>query len=1046
LNLPGDINLRKLLIFLLLIFSAVSVASAQQAVHPSYNTKDVHFKSPRARQYVFRHFSTVNGLASNLVNGIKQDAQGYIWMATINGLQRYDGNKFITFKHIHDDPTSLPNNNIAAIYIDKKNNLWVATVDNKIGLFNTSSFKYREVPLAWDEKNYGLYLEKRFAETTEGLIISMRQHGNFLYKPEKNLFVRYDELFPLPKGWHFNAWFQQSGTNRYWIACDSGLAMYDPLTTHLNYRDHNPDNDPVIKSFEDERSLWGIWINKYNKVLVRVWPYNSGLPRLDYYNIKTGEKRKHYLSIEMYGSGYYEIDGITETSNGRMWVYGRSFIIEYTGDDNSYYTIPNEYKDEQSIKYGLAYYMFEDNQQNLWICTDNGVFRFNPEVQLFNNYNLIRPNGTGVVEGPTTTLFLENNKRLWVGCWGVGLYCYDKDINPIAVPSPFKEIQNTYSIWCILQHSVTGLIWMGLQNGEIIVYDPIKNKLQKFSPAVFEGRTIRQITEDKHGNLWFGTHGGHIIKWDVTAAKYKVTTGYKLYGKTGSVYKLITDNRGYIWVAAFGEGIHKIDPYHNKTLHVFTKDSSGQSLSWNMPLDILQYDDTTILVANGALDVINLKTNKVSHITSEDGLPSNSVQCVQRDDKGIVWLGLSNGLCRMNLKQKIFTTYDRRDGIAFDNFNAAGAFRLPDGRLAFNNDHDFLVFDPDKISENKILPHVQITGFRLGNSMLSLDSLKKTNKITLPYDNTSIAIDFSAFNYLNHGRVLYYYMLEGLEKDWHQGYTINQAAYNYLPPGIYTFKVKAENVDGVASKNISALTIKVNAPFWKTWSFYAFLVLVIAVFLYWIDRERLRRLRALEQVRIQVANDLYEDINTTLSNINILSEMAKIKADKDIDRSKSYIDQIHEKSRKMISAMDDILWWLAPENDAMDKTILRMEEFIEGMKSRYNAEIEMVIDEKIKKLSLNMKYRHEFFLIFKETVKAIVQIAGGRKTLMNIDCQKNHLVLKLHDATTCSSDNQSEMDSCVAKIKNRAASIKAETEVHSDKSGTSIIVLFPLLK
>src|SRR6185295_5052927 len=167
--------------------------------------------------------------------------------------------------------------------------------------------------------------------------------------------------------------------------------------------------------------------------------------------------------------------------------------------------------------------------------------------------------------------------------------------------------------------------------------------------------------------------------------------------------------------------------------------------------------------------------------------------------------------------------------------------------------------------------------------------------------------------------------------------------------------------------------------------------------LYLIDRERVNRMTELQQVRTQIAGNLHGDINTTLNNINMLSEMAKIKADKDITRSKEYIDQISEKSHNMIIAMDDMLWSIDPANDNMEKTILRMREFVEALMSRHGVNIQMQVDKKIQSLKPDMKSRHEFFLIFKETLLEMVQKTHGDDILIHIDLVKSKLSLQIHD-------------------------------------------------
>ncbi|RYF94077.1 MAG: hypothetical protein EOO02_23820 [Chitinophagaceae bacterium] len=287
------------------------------------------------------------------------------------------------------------------------------------------------------------------------------------------------------------------------------------------------------------------------------------------------------------------------------------------------------------------------------------------------------------------------------------------------------------------------------------------------------------------------------------------------------------------------------------------------------------------------------------------------------------------------------------------------------------------------------------------------------------------------------------YKLEDIDKEWRNADNSNQAIYTYLPAGKYTFLVRSEDAEGFVGKNITRLSIVVRPHFWKTWWFYSLLVLLAIVVLYWIDRERVDRLKDLQKVRTEIANNLHKDVTTTLSHINLLGEMAKIKADKDINRSKEYIDQISSKSHNMIIAMDDILWSIDPENDSMEKTLLRMMEFTDALKQRHGASIELEVDKKIRSLNLDMKVRNEFFLIFKEGLRMIVQYADGKDTLINIDLFRNKLSLKLQDATARLDTHIDEIERAIKEINTRSALIMAEADIQYDKNGIAIILLIP---
>jgi ligand-binding sensor domain-containing protein len=992
-----------------------------------------------AKQYSFLHFTTANGLAANFVNSMAQDEEGFMWFGTINGLQRYDGYKFVTFRSVRGNTSSLPIDNVSVLFYDKKFNLWIITADNKVGIFNTRTFHYKKVPLEGKEKK--VLNAASFTETADGkLLLHEFFSDTYQYDTLQQKFVVNNKVIPVPKGWRRGQVAWDPMIKKYWMSADSGLILYNPSTQKLSYRGHNVENDEVIQAFEKEVNVHNILVDAQQNISISTWPPLTAHPYLYNFNRKTKEIVKHNLSDQL-NIAYHEISGFVQQRNGRIWVLGRPFLAEWLADKKTLVPVANEYNNEQSIRFDYVTSWYEDGERNIWVGTDNGLYLFNPGAQKFNNYNLVRPGQKKAKEGPVQAALQTKEGNILIGCWGIGLYNYDKDLNPIPLPKSLQTSQDDLSVWDMLQHTKTGKIWIALQYGGIIVYDPATGNAQKIYPDVFEKRTIRQVKEDKDGNLWFGTHAGKIIKWDFNKAAGNINEGYLPVYQTGLVHKIAADNRGTIWIATLANGLLKINPQSNTVVRTFTNSVPGDNALINsVPTDILQYNDSTLVVVSNGLNLINLNTDKVTHITTAEGLPSNTAFCVQKDAKGILWLGMINGLCRANLEKNIYGMYDRRDGIAYDNFSVAGAHRLNDGRLLYATDHNFLIFDPNQFVQPDNPPDPDITSFKLANRSLLTDSLVSAGGITLSHNNNSIAIEFSVLSFLKQNQPQYYYILEGFDKDWRRADDGNQAVYTYLPPGNYVFKVKSRNQDGIYSKGFATLAIEVNLPVWKTWWFYALVLLVIVSVLYIIDKERLKRLKAVQSMRSQIAINLHQEVNVTLNDINLLSEIAKIKADKDIDRSKDYIDQITVKSRGMIESMDDMLWSIEPENDSMEKILLRLKEFTAGFMKTHGADIDISVDKDIPNLLIDMRTRYEFMYFYKEALNYIIRHSVCSTIYISFEYIKSRLYLKI--LAQCNQVQYEDVSSLHAKkeMEKRADALNAALDIIADRKSISIIL------
>jgi signal transduction histidine kinase len=365
---------------------------------------------------------------------------------------------------------------------------------------------------------------------------------------------------------------------------------------------------------------------------------------------------------------------------------------------------------------------------------------------------------------------------------------------------------------------------------------------------------------------------------------------------------------------------------------------------------------------------------------------------------------------------------------------------MPDGRLLFGTINSFLVLDPQEIERKQSPVYPFYTGFTSANRSLSVDSLMQKEIIRLSPNENSIVIEFSDMSYRKDYKL--WYKLEGLDKDWRRSDGLNQAIYSYLPSGDYMFTVRAEGEDGQI-KESKPLKIKVNPPFYLSWWFYGVISLVIASLTYWYDREKQAKRKAVEKTRSQIADDLYHEINVTLNNIYMLSEMARIKADNNAPLSKEYIGQIHTKSKTMITAMDDILWSIKPENDDMEKFFRRMRELAEALSHEKDATISLSIADKAKMLQPDAKHKLLFYQVFKEAIQATL-LAGGKQLTIEIDLVKGNLLFRLHDATATIDKSNEEIARLLKSLQERTAQLEGELDIESNHAGVSIAVAFPI--
>lgn len=679
----------------------------------------------QAKQYSFEHLSRKSGLIANSVQDIVQDDRGYIWVSSIFGLQRYDGNKFFTFHNGPGESYPLPSNNVRLLFIDSKHNLWVANNDNRIGIFNTRTYSYKAVSIPSIENNT-LYQISNLLETKDGKIILYTKQKVFMYQQRSSAFVAYDNFVPVPQGWLKQCLVSDTIHNKFIIACDSGIAVFDPLTGNLNYKGHNKDKNLLVNKLDKHTNLQRMMIDaKGNIFLVS---NANGISNFHHYNSNTGNIITYNLSNQLPGANQVVVNGVFVQKNGRVWIFGNLFLLEYDPGDEIFQLIENGCTDDNGIKFQNINKIIEDRENSLWVSTDNGVFFFNPQ---------------------------------------------------------------------------------------------------------------------KH--------------------------------------------------------------------------------SW------------------------------------KPGVP------------------------------------------------------------------------PDPV----------ITDFKMSNKSLRLDSLEKLSVITLPYDQNSISIEFNTLSFLNRENEVNYYKLEGIDKEWYRADKHNQAIYSSLPSGTYKFMVKLKTIQGISSPNITTLNIKVNHPMWKSWWFYGILVLLGGLSVYWLDRLRLSKILSMQQVRSEIGHNLHQQLNTALNNINLLSEMAKIKAEKDPEKSRDFINQISEKSRRMIDTMDDMLWIIAPENDNMEKVLLRMQQYAHELKHSNDLSVEITVDKRVKALTMDMHKRHEIFSFYKDMLTNVIN-SNATHANVRFNIVKSMLILHVQDDSTWYNKTISYNSQSMEQLRQKATDLHGKLDVLTDQAGTTMMLYFPI--
>lgn len=984
-------------------------------------------------KYHFIHLTTEEGIADNTINDIIQDRQGFMWFATNNGLQRYDGHQFRDYHFDFVNKNSLPSDVVAKLMEDDEGNVWAAC-NTGVAVISKLSQKPQRKSVVIGGKEVQMIVSQLFEDSRKNIWLVSQTHGIFLFDKKTQQFVSNNiaKWF----NWRTRQMVEEPATGNFWLACDSGIAYLDVKAQAM----YNYSNNPLHLALLQQPELFNVtiaglaidasntfWINtvrnNYQKsagIRYAAYSYNVALHTLSPY--QSPAKFNHTYVIDREKNLWIVGDNIIAINQGNKFIR-----VDYVSDDSA------------SYKTDILRCFYVDRQHNRWIGTDNGVFAFNAEEAKIKR-GLAFSAKQQPLEATVKSVLELADKKIWIATTGHGILEYSFNFKPLKQYSYLGDDDISYANVWSLYRAKNGKIWIGCEAGRVMIYDPTTQKFEKLTPNEFGLRTIRTITEDQQSNIWFGTQYGIIVKYDVAANRFMRYADFSAQG-LGNINHLMVDKNNNLWACTAGFGLLKMDVTTGKVIEQYQHSSSDlTTLSGNLVRRILEYNDSTMVVSATGINLFNTRTKKFTYITTADGLPSNNVAGLVKDAASNIWAGLNGALVKLSMPSKKVQVFAKSDGIVNTGFQQGAMQVLSDGRLVAGTLKDFIYLDPRDFRSNQPPPDVRITSFRVFQQELNIDSiLMHDDNIHLLSDQNFVAIDFSSLTYLNN-KLYYYYKLQGVDKDWVKTTNLS-AVYPYLRGGAYTFMVRCENGDGVSSRHIATLKIYIRPPFYERWWFFLLLAALTAGVLYFFHRVRVNRILDMQKVRGRIARDLHDDMGSTLSTINILSEMAKFKIDKDTDVTKDYIAKISDNSHRMMEAMDDIVWSINPMNDNMQKITARMREYATSLLEAKDIDYTFHVDEAVKHIKLDMEARRDFFLIFKEAVNNLVKYSQCKHAHIKIETYEYSLTMKIQDDGIGFIVADADSGNGLSNMQKRAQSLNAKLSVKSKPGvGTKILL------
>jgi ligand-binding sensor domain-containing protein len=793
--------------------------------------------------YTFHHISQSDGLLHTMVTAIVQDKKGFIWILTPTGLQRYDGSRFVNYPYDLNNANLLTNTRDANLFSDKENNcLWVMNGEiekldlqkNRFSLYTAASIMSDTVFKFYDYKD------------ANGMTIKAGTFG--FYNNVTNNYELFSSAAFLSPG-KSNLYIIDKENQEAWRANWLGLSLFSKKERAVYTHDYNPLKHPLLQLM-DKKELRGIlkdsrqnfWISTGGPLFYR---YNAVSKKMFSYSLSDIAIEKNDNTNR--AGGLLMVNCFFEDNHQNIWLgTSNGGLVQYISGKDSFVSTLNDENNKQGLHYNYDILcIFQDKEENIWLGTDKEINIFNPYRQYFQSIHHQENDPFSLPKNEIMNFIQAANGDIIVATWGGGITVYDSKWH-FKKNIVFKGHYEYNLTWSMVQND-DGTIWIGCQHGYIHIYDPASGAIRSIHPTELNNSTIFCMAKDKQGNFWLGLYDGKIGEWNKQENKFYAYNdsmkGIKqLFLPVSNIF---FDSKQRCWVST-REGFKQFDTDKRIFSAVYLTDrKNSAAISANITQGIEEYDDSTILIGTqyGGINFFNPNNKTFSHLTVNDGLPANTIHAIKKDSAGYVWFTTDYDLYKFKPLDKKFIRLDIQPGTVNTEFDKTNFYPLQDGRWVTGTTAEVICFyTRNNFISKKPASEVEITGFKIFDKPLSIDSLLDVNKpIQLTYLQNFLNIEYALLNFSNLQQTNYYYRLDAVDKDWVNAGSKNFASYTNLQPGRYTFMVKAN--DGNETIATRSFKIIIDPPFWKT-TFFAIAVIIISgVLVFWLFKRRIKTIR-----------------------------------------------------------------------------------------------------------------------------------------------------------------------------------------------------------
>lgn len=809
----------------------------------------------------FEKFSVEDGMSQSSIISSIQDNRGFMWFATLDGLNLYDGYNFKVYRNSKIKKNTIPDNIVTVLYETKDNEnptLWLGTRAGGICRYNKLKDNFETFSYSQHKKNSVSSNEINdiigdnkvlWIATNKGLNKfnqKVNKFTSFLYS-DKNNSISSDTVLCLD--------FDNSGN--LWIGTKRGINFFNAKNNKFKNFKHLKIFNTKINDINFENNI--VWI----ATPIGLYSYDIKNDKLTEYKISLFSKDDSKINAS--------ITTFVKDKNDILWLGSETEgLISFNIKTNKYFIYKHEPVNNQSLSTNSILSIYKDVSGILWVGTSlGGVNKWNRAAEDIDVFRHNPYNENSLSASQVRSFYVDKDENIWVGTVEGGLNRWDKETNKFFHyknnPNNKNSISNNH-IRSMLEDN-KNRFWIATDGGGLNLFDTknekfISYKNSKDTNSISCNR-VWKIIEDNKNRLWVGTFGGGLNLLNPekeTFKHYKHSEKNKNSISSDLVTSILQDTKGNIWIGTF-QGLNKFNPEEESFKSYVNEENNYKSISNNRVYTIFEDSEGNLWIGTkGGLNKFDLEKEEFTVFTTENSDLPNDVILGITEENEYIWLSTNNGISRMHKKTGEIKNFDIGDGLQSNEFLAGSCYKKKDGEILFGGIDGFNAFYPNEITDNPHKPPVLITGFQISNQYIDTDTIISSKKqIVLEHFQNDISFDFVALDFIFPQKNKYKYILIGNDKEWNNAGFRRFAKYTNLKPGKYIFKVIGSNNDDVWNEDGASLNIIIKPALWQTLWFKILLITFIVSSIILFFKMRMRTIKKRnEELETEVRKRTFE--------------------------------------------------------------------------------------------------------------------------------------------------------------------------------------------